>query len=810
LIAEFFNTNAASKYKEDVNHDNPIGYDGAVAYAFAALLENLLCASNSYFAPRAFKQTIGKYGSAFAGYSQQDSQEFLAFLLDALHEDLNRIRKKPATEKPELPEEKVDDMAAIARLADECWRLHKLRNDSIILDLFAGLYRSTLVCPDCQKISITFDPFMDLTLPLPSDNSWIREIIVVPLKGRPMLFEVALDKHSTIRQLKEYIAKHLGMGWGGGADRLFSTEVYNFRFYKHHEDRDIVSDKIEAGDTAVIYELDRPINDDASFLIPVFHRTARPSTKEDSRLPPRYDSGGAFHGLPFFITLTTEEAENDAVIRSKIDHKYEEINGGDIMINEPELQLQPNGNVEEAGEQNTAMETENELPSELSMEEAEQSHQDDAVVEETSVKETPLETPIQEASASTFRLSLIELKTAKEDPMTGWNISSNLIRDFSLRTAPRPPAQVGHANSVRASPSISELRVSESIVSTPGSPQLSDQDALERSPIAPLTDVDTPELDSSSDGECPVHQLIFRGEGLVCDWERECIAWDPDRRENPHSIEVRRQLESEQNKQVHLEDCLDLFSKSEVLGQDDLWYCSRCQCLRQATKTIELWRVPDIFTVHLKRFSSFRSFRDKISDRVDFPIEGLDMSSRVGDKTTYKDGDLIYDLFAVDNHYGGLGGGHYTAFAKNFVNGKWYYFDDSSVHVTDPEKAITGAAYLLFYRRRSSKPLGGDQMQAIVEEARAKIKEAPLQPPPTPLDLSTRSTGHVLGTASSAKPPIWMDTTLTLGGTTNRVGYAFGGEDTNEMDIGDEDESEYADAEDGIDEERSDENENGL
>ena len=36
-----------------------------------------------------------------------------------------------------------------------------------------------------------------------------------------------------------------------------------------------------------------------------------------------------------------------------------------------------------------------------------------------------------------------------------------------------------------------------------------------------------------------------------------------------------------------------------------------------------------------------------------------------------------YDLYAVSNHYGGLGGGHYTAYGKN--NGKWYEFNDSSV-----------------------------------------------------------------------------------------------------------------------------------
>ncbi len=35
------------------------------------------------------------FAPQFSGYQQQDSQELLAFLLDGLHEDLNRVKKKP-------------------------------------------------------------------------------------------------------------------------------------------------------------------------------------------------------------------------------------------------------------------------------------------------------------------------------------------------------------------------------------------------------------------------------------------------------------------------------------------------------------------------------------------------------------------------------------------------------------------------------------------------------------------------------------------------------------------------------------------
>lgn len=41
--------------------------------------------------PRDFKITIGKINEQFAGYDQQDSQELLLFLMDGLHEDLNKV-----------------------------------------------------------------------------------------------------------------------------------------------------------------------------------------------------------------------------------------------------------------------------------------------------------------------------------------------------------------------------------------------------------------------------------------------------------------------------------------------------------------------------------------------------------------------------------------------------------------------------------------------------------------------------------------------------------------------------------------------
>lgn len=62
---------------------------------------------------------------------------------------------------------------------------------------------------------------------------------------------------------------------------------------------------------------------------------------------------------------------------------------------------------------------------------------------------------------------------------------------------------------------------------------------------------------------------------------------------------------------------------------------------------------------------------------------------------------MIYDLYAISNHFGGLGGGHYTAFAKNKFDNEWYNFDDSHVtKITDVSQLLTSAAYVLFYEKR--------------------------------------------------------------------------------------------------------------
>ena len=100
---------------------------------------------------------------------------------------------------------------------------------------------------------------------------------------------------------------------------------------------------------------------------------------------------------------------------------------------------------------------------------------------------------------------------------------------------------------------------------------------------------------------------------------------------------------------------------------------------------MEVYKCPEYLIIHLKRFShqraSFFNSR-KIEELIEYPITNLDLSQHILGLKDSKE-KLIYDLYAVSNHSGGLNGGHYTAYAQNPINKKWYEFDDSHVTALD-------------------------------------------------------------------------------------------------------------------------------
>ena len=100
-------------------------------------------------------------------------------------------------------------------------------------------------------------------------------------------------------------------------------------------------------------------------------------------------------------------------------------------------------------------------------------------------------------------------------------------------------------------------------------------------------------------------------------------------------------LDSRRN--IEFEGSLVTFA--EQIPFDPIRYCPKCEQHKEASKKLDLWQLPQILIIHLKRFSYDKGiWRDKIDEYIDFPLKGLDLTRfSLGPQ----DVPPIYDLFAV-------------------------------------------------------------------------------------------------------------------------------------------------------------------
>eukprot|EP00088_Acartia_fossae_P020500 TRINITY_DN22079_c0_g2_i3.p1 TRINITY_DN22079_c0_g2~~TRINITY_DN22079_c0_g2_i3.p1 ORF type:complete len:592 (+),score=155.44 TRINITY_DN22079_c0_g2_i3:376-2151(+) len=77
---------------------------------------------------------------------------------------------------------------------------------------------------------------------------------------------------------------------------------------------------------------------------------------------------------------------------------------------------------------------------------------------------------------------------------------------------------------------------------------------------------------------------------------------------------------------ITLGKCLEAFTQEEHLGENEKVYCSNCKKEQMALKKLQIWRLPPILIIHLKRFQCVNNKWIKSHKIVDFPITGLDFT----------------------------------------------------------------------------------------------------------------------------------------------------------------------------------------
>uniref|UniRef100_W4VR89 ubiquitinyl hydrolase 1 n=1 Tax=Corethrella appendiculata TaxID=1370023 RepID=W4VR89_9DIPT len=207
-----FNTSPLTQYFRknmhlyELNTTNKLGTKGQLAVKYSELLKEVWTASTRSVAPLKLRFCVTKYAPQFSGGGQHDSQELLDWLLDSLHEDLNRVMEKPYTEL------KDSNGRADEIVAHEAWNLHHSRNQSIIVDLFYGQLKSKVSCLTCGHESVRFDPFSLLSLPLPVENYVYCEVLVTLLDGSvPIKYGLRLNSESRYYDLKHKMIELCGL-----------------------------------------------------------------------------------------------------------------------------------------------------------------------------------------------------------------------------------------------------------------------------------------------------------------------------------------------------------------------------------------------------------------------------------------------------------------------------------------------------------------------------------------------------------------------------------------------------------------------
>ena len=164
------------------------------------------------------------------------------------------------------------------------------------------------------------------------------------------------------------------------------------------------------------------------------------------------------------------------------------------------------------------------------------------------------------------------------------------------------------------------------------------------------------------------------------------------------------------NEDINLMDCIEFLGEEEILDGDDIFFCENCKKKFKSTKKLEIYNIPKILIIQIKRFNN----NSKIGIKVNFPLYNLDLSKYVlSFEKIKKDNpnfDSKYDLFAVANHYGSLMFGHYTAYCKNSLNNKWYEFNDSLVNEIKEDDIVTSNAYVLFYKQKGINGLNWEKV----------------------------------------------------------------------------------------------------
>ena len=676
-------------YLKDINEENNLGMRGQLAKEWGKLMDQYWVQDTSTGDPSDFKRTIGQKAVRFKGYGQQDSNEFMSIFLDYLNEDLNKTTKKEYIELKEKADNETDQQCA-----KRFWEANLRRNDSIITDLFCGQFKSTITCPKCSWINITFDPFDTLNLPLltqPKRSGYgfgygnavvdLLKFYYVPknvFRNTYCLKIKEVSKAEMTQDLINRIKKEEDFIYHDKINALLMVDMYRKKKYGYVDKNVSLRNYTLEDEYLYSFDYDKKV-DEIIFPLYFWEKDDQDSQSVYPRLifcngeENLYDlKKKVYFFLRKYILspFLKENEEKDRIsieIEKYIEDKKLELPDEEIYkIVEKEYEdifIKYNNDDEESEEKKEKKNDEENKDDNIEMKSEEEKEKKEK--EEQKNKTNNKETNPQEFE---------EYKKCIE----------NFKSDIPFKIIIRKEGFSSYYNK--------EIPFITSENFTSFNKNLKEYLSIKKL-SAPFKDMYSP----SNKYEIivkfkPGSKYINKSTFDLNLYDNIQFDYKPKKKE-PKKEEEK---EEEDDGKMTLEKCLKKFCKEEQLEEGDEWYCSKCKNHVLAKKKMELYYVPKILIICFKRFVKHSYGWEKNDDEVEFPINNMDLKNFVigPDKEHSK-----YDLFAVSQHYGSTGGGHYTALCKN--DGKWFDYNDSSCRVGNEREAQTSAAYVLFYRRQT-------------------------------------------------------------------------------------------------------------
>ena len=138
-------------------------------------------------------------------------------------------------------------------------------------------------------------------------------------------------------------------------------------------------------------------------------------------------------------------------------------------------------------------------------------------------------------------------------------------------------------------------------------------------------------------------------------------------------------------------DCFDDYVKKFTFDKNNKWKCDKCHKNVCPQKKTTFWELSPVLIFQIKQYT----LHSKINHHIDFP-EKINMEKYC---VNSKNKSLKYNLNGISVHQGGLNGGHYYAYSKNFKNKKWFLFNDTSVKECSLNDVLSETPYCFFYVR---------------------------------------------------------------------------------------------------------------